>query len=68
MVFFLLEPDWLHFFSGLQDYSEYSGRSLQQSSSLDGLESSSDFQTFVDCSKRTNYNWYHRHPRVRQLS
>ena len=58
---------WVTAFSpGLQDSSQYSDRS-QQYCSLDGLDSSSDFwipqsffQVFVNRSKCTNYNWYHR--------
>ena len=47
----------------LQESSQYSGRS-QQCCSLDGLDFSTNFhflcpfQTFGDCSKCINYNWY----------
>ena len=54
-------------FSGLKDCS--------QSFSLNGFDSSSDFQlfhygsqSFKDHSKRTSYNWYHHHPYVSRLS
>ena len=50
-----------------QDFSQYSVRS-QQYCNLHGLHSSSyykvlqsRYQSFDDCTERTNYNWYHRH-------
>ena len=61
------------FSSSLQDSSQYSGRS-QSCGSLDGLHLSSYFQvlyslyqSFGDCSKRTNYKWYKRHFHVPQF-
>ena len=68
-----LEFEWQQVSSGLQDSSQYSGWS-QQCCSLVKLDSSLDFQyfqspfqAFGDCSKCTNYNWYHYHPPVPQL-
>ena len=65
-----LESEGQKVSSDLQDPSQYSGRS-QQYCSLDDLGSSSDFKllqpshwAFGDCSKYTNYNWYHRHPLI----
>ena len=59
--------------SGLQNSSEYFGHA-QQGCHLDGFCSSSDFQFFQfpihasgDCSKCTNYNWYHYQPNVSLL-
>ena len=56
-----------------KDSSQYSGWP-QQCYSLDGFSTSSDFQffqspyqSFGDCSKPTNYNWYYRHPYVPQF-
>ena len=59
--------------SALQDSPQYSIWSLQ-SCGFDGLDSSpglqfpqSLFQTFGDCSKCANHNWYHHHLHVSQL-
>ena len=68
-----LESEWQQVSSDLQDYSQYSVHS-QQSCSLDGLDSSTDFQllqslyqSFGDWSKCTNYNWYNHPLHVPQL-
>ena len=68
-----LEFEWLQVSSSLQDSSHYSGRS-QHCCSLDSFHSSRYFQvlqrlyqSFGDCSKITNYNWYKRHFRVQQF-
>ena len=71
---FSLEFKWQQIFSCLQDNSQYSGRS-QQCCSLNGFHSFSYFQvlqslyqSLVDCSKSTNYNWSHRHIPVSRFS
>ena len=68
-----LEFEWQQISSSLQDSSQYSGRS-QYCSSLDGFHSSSYFkvlqslyQSFGDCNKSTNFNWYNCHFHVRQF-
>ena len=70
---FSLEFEWQQVSSSLQDSSQYFGRS-QQCYSLDSLHSSSYFQvlqplyqSFGDCTKCTNYNWYHHHFHVPQF-
>ena len=45
LVVFHLEPEWQKVSSGVQDYSQYSGRS-QPRCVLYGLDSVSDFQFF----------------------
>ena len=67
------ESGWQSFSSGQQDSSKYSSRS-QQCCSLDGLDSTSDFQflqsllqTLKDYSECTDYNWYYLHLHVPQL-
>ena len=67
---FSQKSGWQQVSSGLQDSSQYSGRS-QQCSSLDGLLMSSNFhifqslyQSFRDCSKHVNYNSYLCHLHV----
>ena len=64
---FSLEAEWQQVFSSLQDSSQYAGRS-QLCCSLDDLHLSSCFQvlqslyqSFGECTKCPNYNWYHRH-------
>ena len=63
---FLLKFEWQQISSSFQDTSQYSGRS-QQCYSLDSLYPSrylkvlqSLYQSFGDCTKSTNYNWYNR--------
>ena len=70
---FSLASEWQQASSSLQDSSQYSGRS-QQCCSLDGLNSSSNFQVlqslyqpFGDSTEPTNYNWYQRHFHVPQF-
>ena len=70
---FSQEFEWQQVVSSLQDSSQYSGLS-QQCSSLDSLHSSSYFQvlqslyqSFGNCNKSTNYNWYNRHFHVSQF-
>ena len=70
---FSLEFEWQQVSSSLQDSSQYPSRS-QQCCSLDALHSSSYFQvlkslyeSFDDCTKSTNYNWYKRHFHVPQF-
>ena len=62
-----LKFEWLQISLSLQDFSQYSGR-CWQCCSVDGLDSSSDFQSpfqaFNFCSKCANYNWYHCHPHL----
>ena len=57
--------------SGLQDSSQYSGRS-QQCCSMNGLDSFSDFQlfqpSFSSLFKWASDNWYYRNLQVPQLS
>ena len=62
-----LEFEWQQVSSSLQESSQYSGDS-QQCWNLDGLNSPSYFQllqflyqSFGNCTKSTNFNWYHRH-------
>ena len=62
-----LEFEWQQVSSGLQDSSQYSGRS-QQCCCLYGLHSCSYlqvlqpvYQSLGDCTERTSYNCYHRH-------
>ena len=64
---FPVESKWKQVFSSLQNSYQYSGQS-QQCFSLDGLHSFSYFQifhplyqSFVDRTECTNYNWYYRH-------
>ena len=64
---FPLEFEWHQVFSSLLDSSQYSGQS-QQCCSLDSLHLShyfqvlqSLYQSFGDCIKSTNYNWYNSH-------
>ena len=64
---FLQEFEWQQVSSSLQNSSQYSGRS-QQCCPLDSLHpshyfqvSQSLYQSFGDCTKSTNYNWYNRH-------
>ena len=52
--------------ASLQDSSQYSDR-YQQCCSLNGLNSSTDYQGFGDHSKRTIYDYYHRYLHVPQL-
>ena len=70
------------FFTGIWDRSCFHkspglfllfGRS-QQCCCLDGLHSSSYkqvlqslYQSFIECTERINYNWYHRHFHVQQF-
>ena len=64
-----LETEWQQVSSGPQDSSQYSGRS-QQYCNLNDLDFHLFqflFHAFGDCSKCTNYNWYHRHPQVPQF-
>ena len=70
---FSLEFEWQQVSSSLQDLSQYSGRS-QYCRSFDGLLSSCNFQVLqslhqflVDCTMRTDYNWYNRHFYVPQF-
>ena len=65
-----LEFEWQQISSSFQVSSQYSGRS-QRCCSLDGLHASSYFQvlqsmsqSFGDCTKSTNYNWYNRYYHV----
>ena len=62
---FPMESEWQQVTPSLQNSTQYSGRS-QICCSLVGLHSFSYFdvlqslyQTFVDCTECTNYNWYH---------
>ena len=64
---FPLEFEWQQVSSNLQDFSSYTVWS-QQCCSLDSLNSSSYlqvlqslYQSFGNCTKRANYNSYHRH-------
>ena len=64
---FCLESEWQQVSSSLQDSSRDSGRS-QQCCSLDILHPSryfqvlqSLYQSFGDCTKSINYNWYNHH-------
>ena len=64
---FPLVFEWHQVSSSLQDYSQYSGRS-QKRRNLDGLHPSSYFlvlhffyQSFGDCTERTNYKGHNRH-------
>ena len=59
--------EWQQVYSNLQDSSRYSGRS-RLCSSLDGHHSASYFQvlqplyqSFGDCTKSYDYNWYNRY-------
>ena len=75
-----LESEWLYVSSDPQDSSQYSGQ-FQHSYSLEGFNSSSDFQLFQPPfqlfqppfqvfgyrSKRSYYKWYHCHLHVPQL-
>ena len=74
-----LKSEWQQVSSGFQDSSEYSNWS-QQCYSLDGLNSFFDFlllqflfffvffsSLFGDCSRYSDYTWYHCHPNVPQL-
>ena len=67
-----LESEWQQVSSVLEPSSRYSGR-YQQCCCLDDLDSSYvfqflfSFQAFRDCSKSTDYCWYHRHPYDRHL-
>ena len=65
--------EWHQLSSSLRDYSQYFGGS-QQCRSLDSLPLScyfqvrqSLYQSFDDCKKSTNYNWYNRHFHVPQF-
>ena len=65
-----LEPEWQQVSSSLHKSFLYFSQP-QQCCSLDGLSLFSDFQLsqlpyhdFGDCSKCTNYNWYHHHLHV----
>ena len=67
------EFEWQQDFSSLHDSSQYSDRS-QLCCSLDSLHPSryfqllqSLYQSFGDCTKSTNYNWYNRHFHVLQF-
>ena len=62
-----LESAWQQVSSSLQDSSQYSGRS-QWCSSFECFDLSSYFQvlqsfyqSYGDCTKSTNYNWYNHH-------
>ena len=64
---------WQQVPSSLPNSYQYSGQS-QQRCSLDGLQLSSYFQvhqsmyqSFIHCTRGTNYNWYHRHFYVPQF-
>ena len=66
---FSLEFEWQQVSSGIQDSSQYSGRSLWYCI-LDGLPSCSYFQvlhslfpvqSLADCTECTNHKCYHRH-------
>ena len=68
-----VEYEWQQFSLSPQDSFQYSGRS-QLYCSLEGLDSSSEFQLFQllfhangDRFKCANYNLYHRYPHVLQL-
>ena len=70
---FLTKFEWQRVSSSLQDSSQYSDQS-QQCSSLDGLHSSfyfqvlqSLYQSFGDCTKCTNHNWYNHQFHVSQF-
>ena len=70
---FPLGFEWQQVSSSLQDFSQYSRRS-QQCCSLDSLHPfcyfqvlQSLYQSFGDCTKNTNYNWYNRHFHVLQF-
>ena len=65
--------EWQQVSSSLQNSSQYSSRS-QNCCSLDGLHPSCYFQlrqffyqSFSDCTKSTNYNWYNCHFHVPQV-
>ena len=69
-----LESEWQQISSSLQDSPQYSGQS-RQCCSLDSLHPSryfqvlqSFYQSFGDCTKSTNYNWYHHHHHVVPLA
>ena len=68
---FSLDTEWQQVSSSLPDSSEYNGR-YWHCYNLDGLHSFSYFQvlqslyqTFGDCTERSNYNWYHCHFHIR---
>ena len=70
---FSLEFEWWQVSSSLLDSSQYSGWS-QQCCCLDSLHPShyfqvlqSLYQSFGDCTKNTNYNWYNSHFHVPQF-
>ena len=70
---FSLELEWQQVSSSLQDSSQYFGQS-QQCCILDSLHLShyfqvlqSLYQSFGDCTKSTNHNWYNRHFHVPQF-
>ena len=70
---FQLKFEWQQVSSSLQDSSQYFGRS-PPCCSLDSLLPSryfkvfqSWYQSFDECTKSTNYNWYNRHFHVPQF-
>ena len=70
---FSLDFEWQQVSSSSQDSSQYSSR-FQQYCCLDDLHSSSYFQvlrslyqSFGNCTKNTNYNWYKCHFHVLQF-
>ena len=70
---FSMEFEWQQVLSSLQDSSQYSVHS-QWCYNLDSLHPSHNFQvvwclyqSFCDCTKSTNYNWYNRHFHVPQF-